>query len=64
MVAADRTKLSQVIINVMANALKFTNKGGTVSVRAHAMGGAVEIAVSDSGIGMSAGDIEPALERF
>lgn len=52
------------IINVMANALKFTSKGGTVSVRAHAMGGAVEFAVSDTGIGMSAGDIELALERF
>jgi signal transduction histidine kinase len=63
-VLADRTKLKQALINILANAIKFTGKGGTVRVRAQDVADAVEFTISDTGIGMSAGDIAIALERF
>jgi PAS domain S-box-containing protein len=47
----DRVKVKQILLNLVSNAIKFTHKG-TVSIRAHAVGDAVEIAVTDSGIGI------------
>src|SRR5687767_3133256 len=50
-IVSDRTKLKQVFLNLLSNAMKFTNKGGvSIVARPHAMG--VRIDINDTGIGI------------
>ncbi|BCH60223.1 histidine kinase [Agrobacterium vitis] len=49
---ADRRALKQILLNILSNAVKFTNEGGRISVRAHKIDGAVRLLVSDTGIGI------------
>jgi PAS domain S-box-containing protein len=61
----DRTRLAQVLANILSNALKFTPGDGEVKLRANrAADGSVQFAVSDSGIGMSAETIAMVLQPF
>jgi signal transduction histidine kinase len=62
---ADERKLRQSMINLLSNAVKFTPAGGraTLTVRAQE-GGPIEIAVSDTGIGIEAKDLGRALAPF
>lgn len=54
LVLTDRSMLSVVLRNLLSNALKFTNPGGTVSLTAEKHnGGNILISVRDTGIGMS-----------
>jgi signal transduction histidine kinase len=64
-VLADETKLKQILINLTANAVKFTRPGGRVDLRAK-MGesGELVIMVSDTGIGIAPCDIPRALAPF
>ncbi|MBL8546750.1 MAG: response regulator [Hyphomonadaceae bacterium] len=48
----DSFKLNQCLLNLLSNAAKFT-KDGEITIRARRDGGAIEVAVSDTGIGMS-----------
>jgi two-component system, cell cycle sensor histidine kinase PleC len=61
-VTADRRALKQVLINILANGVKFTPDGGQVTVAVKAAGGATEIAISDTGIGIEASEL-PKLGR-
>lgn len=62
---ADRVRLRQVLINLLSNAVKFTPPGGTVSLRCHIdEAGDCVLSVQDTGIGMTAEEIETALEPF
>ncbi len=62
---ADRTKLKQIIANIVSNAVKFTPEGGSVKITARREDdGDLTLGVSDTGIGMSAEDIKCALELF
>ena len=62
---ADERKVKQIIINLLSNAVKFTPEGGEVTLTAtHTEGGGVEIAVSDTGIGIAPEDIPKALAPF
>jgi len=54
---ADRRAVQQIIINLVSNAIKFTPAGGDVSIETARYGSRVEIAVSDSGIGIAATDL-------
>jgi signal transduction histidine kinase len=64
-VYADETKLKQIIINIISNAIKFTPAGGAVAIAAYqADNHDLVLGVSDTGIGMSAADIKCALEVF
>ncbi len=64
LVAGDETKLRQIFLNLLSNAAKFTDKGGSVALQVTTDGGSVIVDVKDSGIGMSADDIAVALTPF
>ena len=57
-VTADRRAMKQIVLNLISNALKFTPKGGAVTVTAFAEGPMLELIVADSGTGISAADLQ------
>jgi signal transduction histidine kinase len=61
---ADARKVKQVLINLLSNAVKFTPAGGTVTVSARRSNGSVEIAVSDTGVGIAPADQALVFEEF
>lgn len=63
-VMADEAKLQQVLINLLANAVKFTPSGGTVRVSCRAEDSAVMLEVADTGQGIPAGKLEDAFEPY
>jgi PAS domain S-box-containing protein len=63
--SADPMRLKQILINLLSNAIKFTEPGGSVTVAARCGEvGEVLLEVSDTGIGMSAEEIDVALQPF
>jgi signal transduction histidine kinase len=63
-VIGDRDRLQQVVWNLVSNALKFTPKGGRVDVALADVDGDAQIAVTDSGIGISAEFLPFVFDRF
>jgi signal transduction histidine kinase len=63
-IAADERKLKQVLINLLANAIKFTDGGGKVSVRARSAASGVRVEVEDTGIGIAPEHLEVIFEEF
>ena len=63
-IQADERKIRQVIFNLVSNAVKFTPPGGRVDVSAVRRDGEVEIAVADTGPGISEADQERIFEEF
>jgi PAS domain S-box-containing protein len=63
-IVADQRKLKQILFNLLANAVKFTPGTGTVTVSAARTGDFIEIAVTDSGIGIKAEDILKLFQPF
>ena len=57
-VDADRRALKQIVLNLVSNALKFTPRGGQVTVTAHGYDGVLELVVADTGVGISPEDLE------
>lgn len=60
----DRRKLMQVLSNLVGNGVKFTEPGGTVSVRADYEDASVRLRVTDTGIGIPSHEQEKIFERF
>ncbi|MEW5729052.1 MAG: ATP-binding protein, partial [Pseudomonadota bacterium] len=56
--------LRQIVLNLVSNAVKFTDVGGRVLIKAEAGPEGFRLAVSDSGIGMTAEDLERVMEPF
>jgi cell cycle sensor histidine kinase DivJ len=54
---ADRRAIKQIAFNLISNALKFTPRGGSVTVSAHPVGGVLQIVVADTGVGISPEDL-------
>ena len=64
LVTADEDLLSQVWLNLIHNGIKFTPQGGAVKVSLVSHADRIEFSISDTGIGISAGDQAHIFERF
>lgn len=60
----DRTKLQQILINLLSNALKFTQNGEVTVTAERAPEERVQISVSDTGVGIAEGDVAKIFEEF
>jgi PAS domain S-box-containing protein len=63
-VAVDEQRIIQVLSNMIGNALKFTNRGGKVTVEVAEEGSAVRFAVRDTGSGIPASQMPRVFDRF
>jgi signal transduction histidine kinase len=64
MITADKTKIKQVILNLLANAIKFTPSGGHVGIRASRCSAGMQVDVWDTGIGITAEDCGKLFQPF
>jgi PAS domain S-box-containing protein len=63
-VQSDANRLSQIITNLLSNAIQFTPDGGQVMVAAQALEQSVEIAVTDTGVGIPLAEQERIFDPF
>ena len=63
-VRADRTRLKQVLINLISNAIKYNRPAGTVTLRAQAAELGVVFSVADTGVGIAPADQRRLFEPF
>lgn len=63
-ISADPQRLSQVIGNLISNALRYVPEGGRVAITARGVAGGVELAVSDNGSGVPEADLPRLFDRF
>jgi two-component system cell cycle sensor histidine kinase PleC len=63
-VEADYRALKQVMLNLLSNALKFTPRGGSISIDARREDGRVRVSVADTGIGISEEDLARLARPF
>jgi signal transduction histidine kinase len=63
-VRGERHLMSQALSNLVDNAIKYTPRGGAVTVAAHRAGGQCEVTIADSGPGIPAADRERVQDRF
>lgn len=64
MVEADPERIGQVLSNLIGNSIKFTPAGGRIGVSATERDGAIEVAVSDTGSGISAEHLPNIFDRY
>lgn len=62
--SGEKAKISQVLVNLVDNALRFTPRSGTVRITARSVDGFVEVSVSDSGPGIAQQHLPHLFERF
>jgi signal transduction histidine kinase len=63
-VDGDRDRLHQLTVNLLTNALKYTPRGGTVTLSARPIEGLAKLEVSDTGPGIPADELPHVFERF
>lgn len=64
MVTIDKDRVEQVILNILSNAIKYTQEGGRIDIDVLMVDGQARIIVTDNGIGMSELEIPRIFERF
>ena len=60
----DERRLKQVLFNLLSNAIKFTPEGGQIDVALRSRGDALEVSVTDTGIGIPSIELERIFEAF
>lgn len=60
----DRLRLGQLVTNLLDNAIKFTDAGGTVLVRLRSFDRGIELVIKDTGVGIPAEHIPHVFDRF
>jgi cell cycle sensor histidine kinase DivJ len=60
----DKRSLNQIMLNLLTNAIRFTGRGGTVTVSAVQDGQALAVSVADTGVGISADDLPRVGDPF
>ncbi len=63
-VCGDAVRLGQIFWNILKNAIKFTPRLGTITVKSGAENGQYVVTISDTGIGMTADELATAFEAF
>lgn len=63
-VRVDPTKMHQIVVNLVSNAVKFTPEGGSVAITTRLVTDGVELRIADTGVGMTPQQIELALQPF
>lgn len=63
-IEADETRIRQILFNLMSNALRFTDPGGTVTISAERMGDTAKLTVKDNGRGIPAEDQATRFDSF
>ncbi len=63
-VQADKDRLSQVLLNLISNAYKYTPDGGTITLQAQQSTGEVLISIKDSGVGMTPDQVAKLGTKF
>ncbi len=61
---ADRDAMEKVLVNLLGNALKFTEAGGSIEITGRPESGGVRITVTDTGLGLAPEDRERIFDRF
>ena len=64
LVPLDRTRIAQLMGNLLENAISHTPQGGSVTVSAERIGDVARVTVADTGEGISADDLPQVFERF
>ncbi len=64
MVLVDRSRMRQLLMNLLTNAIKFNRPKGSVTVEAEMEEGTLQIRVRDTGVGMSGAELEHVFRRF
>ncbi len=57
LIQADRRAVRQILLNLLSNSVKFSDRGGQVDIDAQAIDGDLELTISDDGAGMNADEI-------
>ena len=63
-IRADQRKFKQIMLNLLSNAVKFTPDGGRIAVHAQRVDDALQVAVTDAGIGIAVADQEAVFQEF
>ena len=63
-IRADKSRLEQVLVNLIHNAVKFTKPGGAIHLEAESGEGGIRFAVRDTGVGIPAESLSRIFERF
>ena len=63
-IGADRTRLRQVLANLIENAVKYTPSGGCIAIEGAATGREITLTVRDTGIGIAAADLPFVWDRL
>ncbi|MCH8889484.1 MAG: response regulator [Myxococcales bacterium] len=61
---ADAEAIEKVLVNLVGNSLKFTDRGGRIELSGEHQGDAIALAVSDTGIGIPANKLGSIFDRF